>query len=36
MGRLSGYAGLHDYNRAIRDIAASQDWQSAAGAALRA
>lgn len=28
MGRLSGYAGLHDYNRAIRDIAASQDWQS--------
>lgn len=28
MGRLTGYAGLHDYNRAIRDIAASPDWQS--------
>ncbi|MEW6120227.1 MAG: ATP-binding protein [Pseudomonadota bacterium] len=28
MGRISGYAGLHDYNRAIRDIAASADWQS--------
>jgi signal transduction histidine kinase len=26
----SGYAGLHDYNRAIRDIATSADWQSAA------
>lgn len=28
MGRLTGYAGLHDYNRAIRDIAVSADWQS--------
>jgi PAS domain S-box-containing protein len=28
MGRFTGYAGLHDYNRAIRDIAASADWQS--------
>lgn len=28
MGRITGYAGLHDYNRAIRDIAASADWQS--------
>jgi PAS domain S-box-containing protein len=28
MGRLTGYAGLHDYNRAIRDIATSADWQS--------
>ncbi|MBT9591459.1 MAG: GAF domain-containing protein [Thiobacillus sp.] len=28
MGRSTGYAGLHDYNRAIRDIAASADWQS--------
>ncbi len=28
MGRTTGYAGLHDYNRAIRDIAASEDWQS--------
>lgn len=28
MGRINGYAGLHDYNRAIRDIAASSDWQS--------
>ncbi|MCA1925170.1 MAG: GAF domain-containing protein [Thiobacillus sp.] len=28
MGHLTGYAGLHDYNRAIRDIAASPDWQS--------
>ncbi len=28
MGRRTGYAGLHDYNRAIRDIAASVDWQS--------
>ncbi|MCA1978019.1 MAG: GAF domain-containing protein [Thiobacillus sp.] len=28
MERLTGYAGLHDYNRAIRDIAASPDWQS--------
>ncbi len=26
-GRPSGYAGLHDYNRAIRDIATSPDWQ---------
>lgn len=28
MGRSTGYAGLHDYNRAIRDIATSADWQS--------
>jgi len=28
MGRITGYAGLHDYNRAIRDIAISPDWQS--------
>ena len=28
MGRLTGYAGLHDYNRAIREIATSADWQS--------
>lgn len=28
MGRITGYAGLHDYNRAIRDIAISADWQS--------
>ncbi len=28
MGRITGYAGLHDYNRAIRDIATSADWQS--------
>lgn len=28
MGRITGYAGLHDYNRAIRDIATSPDWQS--------
>lgn len=28
MGRFTGYAGLHDYNRAIRDIATSADWQS--------
>lgn len=28
MTRLTGYAGLHDYNRAIRDIATSPDWQS--------
>ena len=28
MGRSAGYAGLHDYNRAIRDIATSADWQS--------
>lgn len=28
MGRMTGYAGLHDYNRAIRDIATSPDWQS--------
>ncbi|MFP5418072.1 MAG: ATP-binding protein [Gammaproteobacteria bacterium] len=28
MGRITGYARLHDYNRAIRDIAASPDWQS--------
>ncbi|MBT9569221.1 MAG: GAF domain-containing protein [Thiobacillus sp.] len=28
MGRITGYAGLHDYNRAIRDIATSSEWQS--------
>lgn len=28
MGRSTGYAGLHDCNRAIRDIATSADWQS--------
>lgn len=28
MERLTGCAGLHDYNRAIREIAASIDWQS--------
>lgn len=28
MERIKGYAGLHDYNRAIRDIASSPDWQS--------
>lgn len=28
MGRNTGNTGLHDYNRAIRDIAASADWQS--------
>ena len=28
MGLSTGYAGLHDYNRAIRDIATSADWQS--------
>lgn len=28
MPRLTGYAGLHDYNRAIRDIATSAEWQS--------
>lgn len=28
MRRFTGYAGLHDYNRAIRDIATSTDWQS--------
>jgi len=28
MERLTGYAGLHDYNRAIREIATSADWQS--------
>lgn len=28
MRRITGYAGLHDYNRAIRDIANSADWQS--------
>ena len=28
MGRPTGYAGLHDYNQAIRDIASSPDWQS--------
>ena len=28
MRRFTDYAGLHDYNRAIRDIASSADWQS--------
>lgn len=28
MGRITGYARLHDYNRAIRDIATSAEWQS--------
>jgi PAS domain S-box-containing protein len=28
MGRITGYAGLHDYNRAIRSIATNPDWQS--------
>lgn len=33
LGRTTGYAALPDYNRAIRDIALSADWQS--GALLR-
>ena len=28
MGRSTGYTGLHDYNRAIREIATSADWKS--------
>ncbi len=28
MEEVSGHVALHDYNRAIRDIAASADWQS--------
>lgn len=28
VGRTTGYAALPDYNRAIRDIALSADWQS--------